>query len=147
MYIHTHTHIYICSWEFFRKFEERFLNCLCFLECLAFLFWKQLVFLFKICVLSWLWCQSELLPQDWVGPYSTILLQKRSQWWNESWAHWVSSPQLLLQSTIKPFNVEWSQRRQWQPTPVFLPGESQGRGSLVGCHLWGCTESDTTEAT
>ena len=35
--------------------------------------------------------------------------------------------------------------RQWQPTPVFLPGESQGRGSLVGCHLWGRTELDTTE--
>ena len=39
------------------------------------------------------------------------------------------------------------QGRVWQPAPVFLPGESQGRGSLVGCHLWGCTESDTTEAT
>ena len=38
-------------------------------------------------------------------------------------------------------------RRQWQPTPVFLPGESQGQWSLVGCHLWGRTESDTTEAT
>ena len=38
-------------------------------------------------------------------------------------------------------------RRKWQPTPVFLPGESQGRGSLVGCHLWGHTESDMTEAT
>ena len=38
-------------------------------------------------------------------------------------------------------------RRKWQPTPVFLPGESQGRGSLVGCRLWGLTESDTTEAT
>ena len=38
-------------------------------------------------------------------------------------------------------------RRQWQPTPVFLPGDSQGRGSLVGCRLWGSTESDTTEAT
>ena len=38
-------------------------------------------------------------------------------------------------------------RRQWQPTPVFLPGESQGRGSLVGCHLWGRTELDTTEET
>ena len=33
------------------------------------------------------------------------------------------------------------------PTPVFLPGESQGRGSLVGCRLWGRTESDMTEAT
>ena len=38
-------------------------------------------------------------------------------------------------------------RRQWQPTPVFLPGESQGQRSLVGCCLWGRTESDTTEAT
>ena len=38
-------------------------------------------------------------------------------------------------------------RRKWQPTPVFLPGESQGRGSLVGCHLRGRTELDMTEAT
>ena len=38
-------------------------------------------------------------------------------------------------------------RRKWQPTPVFLPGESQGQGSLVGCCLWGRTESDTNEAT
>ena len=33
-------------------------------------------------------------------------------------------------------------KRKWQPTPMFLPGESQGRGSLVGCHLRGRTESD-----
>ena len=38
-------------------------------------------------------------------------------------------------------------RRKRQPTPVFLSGESQGRGSLVGCHLWGRTGLDTTEAT
>ena len=38
-------------------------------------------------------------------------------------------------------------RSKWQPTPVFLPGESQGRGSLVGYRLWGRTQSDTTEAT
>ena len=38
-------------------------------------------------------------------------------------------------------------RRKWQPTPVFLPGKSQGRGSLVGCRLWGHTKSDTTEVT
>ena len=40
-----------------------------------------------------------------------------------------------------------NQRSKWQPTPAFLPGESQGWGSLVGCHLWGRTESDTTEVT
>ena len=38
-------------------------------------------------------------------------------------------------------------RRKWQPTPASLPGESQGRGILVGCHAWGRTESDTTEVT
>ena len=38
-------------------------------------------------------------------------------------------------------------RRKWQPTPVFLPGESQGQRNLVGCSLWGLTESDTTEST
>ena len=36
-------------------------------------------------------------------------------------------------------------RRQWQPTPVLLPGKSHGRRSLVGCSPWGRTESDTTE--
>ena len=40
--------------------------------------------------------------------------------------------------SIFPF-MHW--RRKWQPTPVFLPGESQGQGSLVGCCLWGRTES------
>ena len=38
-------------------------------------------------------------------------------------------------------------RRKWQPAPVFLPEESYGEGSLVGCRLWSRTESDTTEAT
>ena len=46
--------------------------------------------------------------------------------------------------SLFPF-MHW--RRKWQPTPVFLPGESQGWGSLVGRRLWGRTESDTTEAT
>ena len=38
-------------------------------------------------------------------------------------------------------------RKKWQPTPVFLPGESQGQGSLVGCRLWGRTELDMSEVT
>ena len=47
----------------------------------------------------------------------------------------------LINSSVK------KRRRKWQPTPVFLPGESHGRTSLVGCSPWGLTESDTTEAT
>ena len=38
-------------------------------------------------------------------------------------------------------------RRAWQPTPVFLPGESLGQSSLVGCSPWGHKESDTPKAT
>ena len=38
-------------------------------------------------------------------------------------------------------------RRKWQPSPVFLPGESQGWQSLLSCRLWGHTELETTEAT
>ena len=49
-------------------------------------------------------------------------------------------------TSLSPFTfMHW--RRKWRPTPVFLPGESQGRESLVGCRLWGRMESDTTEAT
>ena len=46
--------------------------------------------------------------------------------------------------SLFPF-MHW--RRQWHPTPVFLPGESQGQESLVGWCLWGHTELDTTEVT
>ena len=52
------------------------------------------------------------------------------------WHYWVTSLSFFT-------FMRW--RRKWQPTPVFLPGESQGRGSLVGFRLWGRTESDTTE--
>ena len=49
------------------------------------------------------------------------------------------------ETSLSVFTLHW--RKKWQPTPVFLPGESQGRGSLVGCRLLGRTESDTTEVT
>jgi len=38
-------------------------------------------------------------------------------------------------------------RRAWQPTPVFLPGESYGQRSLAGCSPWGRKQPDMTEAT
>ena len=56
-------------------------------------------------------------------------------------------PQNLPSAASLTCASETSGRRQWQPTPVFLPGGSQGRGSLVGCRLWGRTESDMTEVT
>ena len=61
-------------------------------------------------------------------------------WWAA--AHGVTTSQTRLSDFTF---THW--RRKWQPTPVFLPGESQGRGNLVGCRLWSHTKSDTTEAT
>ena len=84
-------------------------------------------------------------------------MTERLNWTELNWAL-VSEEPVRLQSmgSLKvPHNwatslslftfMHW--RRKWQPTPVFLPGESQGRGNLVGCRLWGHTESDKTEAT
>ena len=66
----------------------------------------------------------------------------RGAWWAA--VHGVARSQAQLSDFTFIF-MHW--RRKWQPTPVFLPGESQGRGSLVGCRIRDCTELDTTEAT
>ena len=70
---------------------------------------------------------------------------------------WTEEPGRLQSMGSLPARHDWATslslftfmlwRRIWQPTPVFLPGESQERRSLVGCCLWGLTESDMTEAT
>ena len=60
-------------------------------------------------------------------------------WWAA--VHGVTNSWTQLSSSLSLFTfMHW--RRKWQPTPVFLPGESQGLGSLVGCRLQGRTESD-----
>ena len=69
-------------------------------------------------------------------------------WVEEPWwaaVHGVAESDMTATSLSLFTFMHW--RRKWQPTPVFLPGESQGRGSLVGCRLWGRTESDTTKVT
>ena len=70
---------------------------------------------------------------------------------------WMEKPGRLQSMGSQTIGCNWATslslftfmhwRRKWQPTPVFLPGESQGRWSLVGCRLLGRTESDMTEAT
>ena len=60
--------------------------------------------------------------------------------------HGVSKSRARLSASLSLFTfMHW--RRKWQPTPLFLPGESQGWGSLVGSRLWGHTELDMTEVT
>ena len=63
-------------------------------------------------------------------------------WWAA--VHGVAKSRTLL-SDFTFTLMHW--RRKRQPTPVFLPGESQGWWSLVGSQIWGRTESDTTEVT
>ena len=65
-------------------------------------------------------------------------------WWAA--VHGVVKSQTRLSDFIFTFHFHALEKEMAIP-PVFLPGESQGRWSLVGCRLWGRTESDTTEPT
>ena len=100
------------------------------------------------CLIFWYYFIGFLIlyQEKAMAPHSSSLAWK---------IPWTEEPG-RLQSTLR-VGHDWATslslitfmhwRRKWQPTPVFLPGESQGRGSLVGCRLWGRTESDTTAAT
>ena len=93
----------------------------------------------------------KVLKCNWVGlpsPHSSTLAWK---------IPWMEEPGGLQSMGSLRVGQDWATslwlftfmhwRRKWQPTPVFLPGESQERRSLVGCRLSGHTESDITEVT
>ena len=81
-----------------------------------------------------------------MAPYSSTLAWR---------IPWMEEPGALQSMGSRRVRHDWTtslllftfmhRRRKWQPTPVFLLGESQGWWSLVGYCLWGRTESDTTE--
>ena len=105
---------------------------------LSFFFFKTFYF---ILVYSWL-TEKSMAPHSstltWKIPWTEEPGRLQSMGSLSVGHDWATSLSLFT-------SMHW--RRKWQPTPVFLPGESQGRGSLVGCRLWGRTELDTTEAT
>ena len=68
----------------------------------------------------------------------------RGAWWAAVYG--VAGSQTRLSNFTFTFHFH-SLEKEMATTPVFLPGESQGQGSLVGCRLWGRTGSDTTETT
>ena len=86
----------------------------------------------------------RLLSEKAMAPHSSTLAWK---------IPWIEEPSGLQSMGLLRVRHNWATslslftfvhwRRKWQPTSVFLPGESQGRGSLVGCHLWGRTERGT----
>ena len=65
-------------------------------------------------------------------------------WWAA--VHGVAKSWIRLSDFTFTFHSH-ALEKEMATIPVFLPGESQGPGSLMGCRLWGRTESDTTEAT
>ena len=91
---------------------------------------------------------SPALAEKAMAPHSSTLAWK---------IPWTKEPGGLQSMGSRRVRHDWATslslftfmhwRRKWQPTPVFLPGESRGWWSLVGCRLWGRTELDTTEAT
>ena len=94
------------------------------------------------------WLELMSIVEKAMAPHSSTLAWKTP---------WTKEPGRLQSTGSLRVGHDWATslslftfmhwRRKWQPTPVLLPGESQGRGSLVGCHLWGRTELDMTEAT
>ena len=96
---------------------------------------------------SFLWLSSILFGEGNGTPLQYSCLANPMDggaWWAAVYGVAKSWTGLSNFTFTFPF-MHW--RRKWQPTPVFLPGEAQGWGSLVGCRLWGRTESDTTEVT
>ena len=67
--------------------------------------------------------------------------------WASLVAQVVKNVPAMQETWVPSLGQEDPWRRAWQPTPVFLPGESHGQRSLVGYSPWGPKESDATEAT
>ena len=93
-------------------------------------------------------CSPAYLVEKAMAPHSS------TRAWKIPWTEEPGGPQSMGSLTVRhnwvtslSFFTVMHWRRKWQPMPVFLPGESQGRGSLVGCRLWSRTKSDMTEAT
>ena len=97
---------------------------------------------------SWIVFLYTSFPEKAMAPHSSTLAWK---------IPWTEDPGRLKSMGSLRVGHDWATsfslftfmhwRRKWQPALVFLPGESQGRGCLVGCRLWGRTESDTTAVT
>ena len=117
--------------------------------------WLYIVLNWRIVVLQY--CVSFCCTTKWIRymyTYAPLATHSSTLAWKIPWPE---EPGGLQSMGLLRVRHDWATslslftimhwRKKWQPTPVFLPGESQGWGSLLGCRLWGNTESDTTEAT
>ena len=123
----------------------------CIYRLIASVFFNGLSLFILTLKLSQIWsieAPSRLFPEKAMATHSSTLAWKLP---------WMEEPGGLQSMGLLRVGHDWATslslftfmhcRRKWQPTPVFWPGESRGWGILVGCRLWGRTESDTTEAT
>ena len=130
--------------------------CLCVISMDALILDLQKLLIFSIfCIFVFLWIYYFIAVlictlEKAMAPHSSTFAWKIP--WTEEPGGLQSMGSLRVRydwaTSLSLFTfIYW--RRKWQPTPVLLPGESQGQGSLadVGCRLWGRTESDTTEVT
>ena len=129
--------------------------------------WRKIsVFLGSFCSyhrtganVCWMNEETKWIGEE-LGRWNQHLSQKAMAPHSSSFAWkipWVEEPGRLQSMGLVRVRHDWATslwlftfmhwRRKWQSTPVFLPGESHGQRSLVGCRLWGHTESDMTEAT
>ena len=114
------------------------------LLCLAFLLLPNKSLLLLLSSYRWFTVVQCINSEKAMAPHSSTLAWK---------IPWTEEPGKLQSMGSPRVRHNWTTslslftfmhwRRKWQPTPVFLPGESQGWWSLVGCRLWGRTESDT----
>ena len=141
-------HVFAMKWRdqmpFFLVFWIlSFFLFVCF--CFCFFYWRRVALQNFV-----VFCQAPVLLGilKAIAPYSSTLAWKIP--WTEEPGRGQSMGSLRVghdwATSLSLFTfMHW--RRKRQPTPIFLPGESQRRGSLVGCRLWGRIESDTTDVT
>ena len=106
--------------------------------------WEVPKYMLYLCILKYVASKPEKAMAThsstlaWKIPWTEEPGRLQSMGWLRAGHYWATSLSLFI-------FLHW--RRKWQLTPVFLPGESQRQGILVGCCLWVCTESDPTEVT
>ena len=132
---------------------QKVLQLLFLKHCPETIIWRRSIYPHRVKMSYSSWCLNLLAnckyqSLDLVATHSSTLA------WKTPWAE---EPGRLQSMGSRRVGHDWATsfslftflhwRRKWQPTPVLLPGESQGWRSLVGSHLWGRAESDTIEAT
>ena len=124
-------------------------DVLCYHLVYKIIYYLKMIFSFHwwfLCRAIWKeFCFSRVSSEKAVAPHSSTLAWK-IPWTEEPGSPWSRRVRHDWATSLSLFTfMHW--RRRWRHTPVFLPGDSRGQRSLVGCRLWGRTESDTTEAT